>query len=157
MRFSPRVHEYLIIRVWAHDDGRLAMAEIWRRVGRDAEKIGLAMPGYHSVRAIVRAERERRAARREALIIALEETVQWAPDGFRILDHLAAATRLHRPGLLLPIHAFTGPTRSSFGAPRAPVRAFRTCATALVLNQHKPRAFARRARASSGRQWGSAR
>jgi hypothetical protein len=99
MRFSPRVHEFLVGRTWAHDDGRLAIAEIWRRVRRDAEHVGLFAPGYHTIRTIVRAERERRAAQREALVIAVEEAFRWAPDPLRILDHLAAAARLHRwPG-----------------------------------------------------------
>ena len=96
MKFSPRVHELLIARAWAHDDGRLAFAEISRRVRRDAERLGLFAPGYHTIRTIVRAERERRAAQREALLIAAEEALRWAPDLFRILDHLAAAGRLHR-------------------------------------------------------------
>jgi len=96
MRFSPRLHEYLLGRVWAHDDGRRSIAEIWRRVGRDAEPFGLAAPGYHTVRAAVRAERERRAAQREALLIALGEAMRWAPDGFKIVDHLAAAVMLRR-------------------------------------------------------------
>ena len=96
MRFSPRLHEFLLGRAWAHDDERLPMAEIWRRVRRDAEQLGLSAPGYHTIRTVVRAERERRAAQKEAFLIAAEEAFQWAPDLFRIIDHLAAAARLHR-------------------------------------------------------------
>jgi hypothetical protein len=96
MRFSPRLHEFLLRRAWAHDDEHLAMAEIWRRVRHDAEQLGLYAPGYHTIRTVVRAERERRAAQREALVIAVEEAFQWSPDLLRILDHLAAAARLHR-------------------------------------------------------------
>jgi hypothetical protein len=96
MTFSPRVHELLLARVWEHDDGRLTMAEIWRRLRRDAARLGLFCPGYHTIRTIVKAERERRAAQREALVIAVEEAFAWSPDVFRILDHLAAAARRHR-------------------------------------------------------------
>ena len=120
MRFSPRLHEFLLRRAWAHDDERLAMAEIWRRVRRDAEQLGLSAPGYHTIRTVVRAERERRAAQREALVIAAEEALQWAPDLLRILDHLAAATRLHRlswpPGSM----TFASPRPSPFGDGRPP-------------------------------------
>jgi hypothetical protein len=108
VRFSPRLHEYIVGRIGAHDDGRRAMAEIWRRAARDAEEVGLSAPGYHSVRAVVRAERERRAAQKEALLIALEESLRWAPDGLRIVDHLAAAVRLRRPGGLLSVEMRSG-------------------------------------------------
>src|SRR3954463_2309293 len=91
MRFSPRVHEFLLRRAWAHDDGRLAIAEIWRRVRRDAEELGLVTPGYHTIRRIVRVERARRAAQREALRPAAGEPFRGAPDPPRILDPLAAA------------------------------------------------------------------
>lgn len=96
MRFSPRVHPFLIEHIWALDDGHRTAAEIWRGVGREAERVGLAGPGYHSVRAVVRAERERRAARNEALLIALAEATSRVPDGLRVIDHLAAANRLRR-------------------------------------------------------------
>jgi len=96
MRFSPRLHPFLVEQIWALDDGRCTMAEIWRGVGREAAGVGLAGPGYHSVRAVVRAERERRAARNEALLIALEEATSRVPDGLRVIDHLAAASRLRR-------------------------------------------------------------
>jgi hypothetical protein len=120
MRFSPRVHSYILNRIWAHDDGRRAMAEIWRRVGRDAGEVGLAAPGYHSVRAVVRAERARRAAQREALLIALEETISWVPDGFRILDHLAAAARLRRSGSLRPAQVLQNRGLGEFGGREPP-------------------------------------
>ena len=96
MTFSPRVHEILVARVWEHDDGRLPMAEIWRRLRKDAVRFGLHCPGYHTIRAIVKLERERKAAQREALLIAVEEAFEWSPDVLRILDHLAAAARRHR-------------------------------------------------------------
>ena len=96
MHFSPRLHEFLLRRAWAHDDGCLSIAEIWRRVRRDAEELGLVTPGYHTIRRIVGVERERRAAQREALLTAVEEAFRWAPDPLRILDHLAAAARRQR-------------------------------------------------------------
>ena len=96
MRFSPRLHPFLIEHIWTLDDGRRTAAEIWRSVGREAERVGLAGPGYHSVRTVVRVERERRAARNEALLIALTEATSRVPDGLRVIDHLAAASKLRR-------------------------------------------------------------
>jgi hypothetical protein len=72
------------------------VAEIWRGVAREAEHVGLVSPGYHSVRSIVRAERERRAAQAEALIVAVSELPRYAPQGFRIVDALATAHALRR-------------------------------------------------------------
>ena len=120
MRFSPRVHELLRVSAWAHDDGRLPIAEIWRRVRRDAEQLGLSGPGYHSIRSIVRKERERRAAQREALVIATEEAFRWAPDPLRILDHLAAAARLHRLPRRLSPTTLTGLPDLPFAVARPP-------------------------------------
>jgi len=91
MQFSPHVHPVLVLELWRLDDGRVPIAELWRAVSRFAWKVGLSSPGYHTVRTVVRAERERRAAQREALLIALEESFQWMPSLFRITDHLAAA------------------------------------------------------------------
>jgi hypothetical protein len=96
MRFSPRLHPYLVEKVWQLDDGRASVAELWRAVGREAHEIGLPAPCYHSVRVVVRRERERRAAQKEAVRVALAETMRWAPDGLRVLDHLAAAYELRR-------------------------------------------------------------
>jgi len=120
MRFSPRVHEFLVVRAWAHDDGRIAMAEIWRRVRRDAEHIGLSTPGYHMIRTIVRTERERRAAQREALVIAAEEAFEWVPDPLWILDNLAAAARLHRWPRSLSSMTVAGLPRILFGDGKPP-------------------------------------
>jgi hypothetical protein len=96
MQFSPRLHPYLVEKVWQHDDGPVPVAEVWRAVGCGARGIGLPAPSYHTVWAVVRRERERRAAQTEAVRIALAETMRWAPDGLRILDHLAAAYELRR-------------------------------------------------------------
>jgi hypothetical protein len=90
------MHPFLIEHIWALDDGRRTAAEIWREVGQEAERVGLAGPGYHSVRTVMRAERERRAARNEALLIAVSEATSRVPDGLRVIDHLAAASSLRR-------------------------------------------------------------
>lgn len=96
MQFSARIHPFLVEQIWALDEGRRPIAEIWRDVCREAAAIGLVAPGYHSVRTVVRAERERRAAQREALVMALAEAARYTPDGLSVIDHVAAAHRLRR-------------------------------------------------------------
>ena len=96
MRFAPHLHPVLVQEIRRLDDGHVAIAELWRAVSRFAWKIRLTSPGYHAVRIVVRAERERRAAQREALLIALEESFQWMPSLFRITDHLAVAYHLRQ-------------------------------------------------------------
>ncbi len=96
MRFSPRLHSYLIECIWAFDDGHRPLAEIWRDVAREAGKVGLPGPGYHTVRRVAREERERRAARTEALLVAVSELPRYAPDPFRIMDGLTTAQLLRR-------------------------------------------------------------
>jgi len=96
VRFSPKFHPRLVRELWDLDDGHVPIAELWRAVTRVAWEFGLSSPGYHTVRTVVKAERRRRAAQREALLIALEEAFQWAPSVFRITDHLAAAFFLRR-------------------------------------------------------------
>lgn len=90
------MHPFILERIWAVDDGRRTVADIWRDVGREAASADLTRPSYHSVRTVVRAERERREARNEALLIALEEATSWVPDGLRVIDHVAAAAKLSR-------------------------------------------------------------
>src|SRR4051794_41412172 len=50
------------------DDGRLPYAEIARRIGREAERLGAARPSYQRVRQLVHASRERRARRRPEVV-----------------------------------------------------------------------------------------
>ncbi len=96
MQFSPRLHPFLIEQIWALDDGRQPIAEIWRGVSREARVVGLAAPGYHTVRTVVRAERLRREERNEVLLLALKEATRYTPDGLLVIDHVAAAHRRRR-------------------------------------------------------------
>ena len=96
MHFAPRVHEKLIEKAWAVDHGHESIAELWREVGREAERLQLPGPGYHAIRLVVRAERLRRETRAEAFSVVLDESTRQVPDVFRILDHVAAAGRLTR-------------------------------------------------------------
>jgi hypothetical protein len=100
MLFSPRLHGALIRTAWEVDDGRMPMAEVWRRVGRFADGAGLPRPSYESIRRLVRAERARRAEMREELLAAARGAFRRVPAGLRALDHLWTAALLTRPSRL---------------------------------------------------------
>jgi hypothetical protein len=91
MDFSPRLDRRLADAVCRADVERASVADVWRSVGETAGRLGLCRPGYHSVRRLVLEERERRAARREAIADAVGEL--WSYTG---TDYEALATRLAR-------------------------------------------------------------
>ena len=64
---APRYADALVEAIHRLDDGRLPLAELARRVGREAEALGLVRPSYVHVRRLAQAERERRRAQRELL------------------------------------------------------------------------------------------
>jgi hypothetical protein len=73
MRFSvqredPRLHALVV----AFDRDDVPVAETWRSVGETAVELGLLRPSYHTVRELVRVERQRRHARTAARRAALD-------------------------------------------------------------------------------------
>ena len=58
---APRLDARLIAAVRRLDDGAQPIAEIHRRLGAVAEKLGLAQPSYQRVRLLVRELRSARA------------------------------------------------------------------------------------------------
>jgi predicted nucleic acid-binding protein len=66
-RNDPRLHALV---VGFYRDGAPAAAT-WRQVGDAAQELGLPRPSYHTIRELVRAERDRRRARTAARRAAL--------------------------------------------------------------------------------------
>ena len=62
---APRYDLRLIRAIRRLDDESLPIAEVWRRVGATAARIGVPRPSYVHVRRIVVSERERAAEQRE--------------------------------------------------------------------------------------------
>lgn len=62
---APRYDVRIVELVCALDDPALPIAELCRRVGTAAERIGLTRPSYSHVRRLALAERERLEAERE--------------------------------------------------------------------------------------------
>lgn len=101
MRFAVSRHRQVLQDlVVALDEDAVSMAETWRAVGEAAWKLGLRRPGYHAVRAVVRAERARREARkatREAAIgLFASLPSQLVLDQRRAIERLAEARRQER-------------------------------------------------------------
>ena len=101
MRFAISRHRQLLHDlVVALDEDGVSMAATWRAVGDAAPKLGLRRPGYHVVRELVRAERERRAARRATreaavgLFASLPSPL--VLDQRRAIERLAEARRQER-------------------------------------------------------------
>jgi hypothetical protein len=51
--FAPRIHPRLLAAIVKLDDRRVPIAEVNRRVGRQAWKLGLPKPSYQRVRELV--------------------------------------------------------------------------------------------------------
>ena len=69
---APRYADPLVLAIYRLDDGKMSFAELGRRVGREAETLGLRRPSYVHVRRLAHAERERLAERRRLLTRAAE-------------------------------------------------------------------------------------
>ncbi len=68
----------------------MSIADTWRLAGTEAERLGLCRPGYHSILGLVLDERERRIARREAIVDAVDELWSYTgPDISGLIDQLS--------------------------------------------------------------------
>jgi hypothetical protein len=90
--FSPRIDRRLVEVACRSDVDRLTIAAVWRSVGCAADQLELCRPGYHSVRTLVLDERERRAARREAIAEALAELWSYTGTDYETLVRRLART-----------------------------------------------------------------
>ena len=98
---APRYHPQLIRAIRRLDDESLPIAEVWRRGGARADRLGVPRPGYDHVRRIILAERARKAELREIRneVVGTLATGR-VPDPVEALDRLSGVqgrARL-RPG-----------------------------------------------------------
>ena len=56
---APRIPPRLLDAVAAHDDGSRPIAEIIRRVGDEADRLGITRPSYERIRQLVHENRAR--------------------------------------------------------------------------------------------------
>ena len=60
LSFAPRLSPKLLEAIVRYDDRKVPIAETYRRVGREAERLGLPRPSYQRVRVLVHAARRAR-------------------------------------------------------------------------------------------------
>lgn len=58
--FAPRISSRLLVEIERSDDPSVPIAEVCRRVGATAERLGLPRPSYERVRVLVHEGRRRR-------------------------------------------------------------------------------------------------
>ncbi len=58
---APRLSPRLLAALERFDDGKMAIAELRRRVGAEAQRLGLSRPSYERVRVLAHELRARRA------------------------------------------------------------------------------------------------
>jgi hypothetical protein len=82
-RFSPR----LLAELGRIDDGRLPVAEVNRRLGAAADRLGVRRPSYERVRILVRERHSLRAQPTTLDVILDISTRARPPEAF--LDHIS--------------------------------------------------------------------
>jgi hypothetical protein len=120
VRFAiPPNDPRIAVLVAAADVDEMPAAEVWRRVGRAAERVGIRRPSYGHVRRLVRIERRRRELEREGRAVIGRAAVTLAagrvPSAVLVLERLR---ELQRRGELVfqehkPFGATGGPARGA--------------------------------------------
>jgi hypothetical protein len=86
--FAPRISPRLVEAIVRLDDRRVPIAEVNRRVGEEAERIGLRRPSYQRVRELVHQSRRIRSRRPTTGSVLVDVAFRVRPP-IAILDHLA--------------------------------------------------------------------
>jgi hypothetical protein len=87
LAFAPRFSPRLIDAIVRLDDRRIPIAEVNRRVGQEAERLGLRRPSYQRVRVLVHQLRRVRKQPTTAAVL-LEVAVRARPPE-AVLDHVS--------------------------------------------------------------------
>jgi hypothetical protein len=88
VRLAPRISPRLLEAVVRLDDERLPIAEVYRRVGSEADRLGLTRPSYQRVRELVRASRRlrRRTTTRTSVLLDVAMRTRPAYDLADLVD-----------------------------------------------------------------------
>jgi hypothetical protein len=100
LRFAPRYEARILDLLGALDDRTVPVAEVNRRVGDAAERLGLTRPSYVHLRRLLLVERDRQdaeRARRAEVRKILAETGTRFLVGLRV-DAYEVADRIERAG-----------------------------------------------------------
>jgi hypothetical protein len=94
LSFAPRISPRLLESIVSLDDRRVPIAEVNRRVGAMAERLGLPRPSYQRVRELVHASRRLRRYQLSTLSVVVDVAMRGRPPQ-ALSEHLA--------GIPLPI------------------------------------------------------
>jgi len=86
--FAPRIPALLIEAIVRLDDKRVPIAEVNRRVGEEAERLGLRRPSYQRVRELIHQSRSLRRGRPTTAEVLVDVAFRVRPPT-AIADHLA--------------------------------------------------------------------
>jgi hypothetical protein len=87
-RFAPRLSPRIVEAVVRLDDRRVPIAEVNRRVGLEAERLGLPRPSYQRVRELVHQSRRLQRVRPTTASVLIDvATRARPPEAF--LDHVS--------------------------------------------------------------------
>jgi hypothetical protein len=89
--FAPRLSPRLLEAIARLDDRALPIAEVCRRVGAEAERMGLPRPSYQRVRVLVHASR--RVPRRPTTAYVAAEIAFRARPPEDLVEHLAGVAK----------------------------------------------------------------
>jgi hypothetical protein len=95
---SPRISPRLIAQLERLDDERVPVAEVYRRVGEAADRLGLTRPSYERVRELVRDARRRRRFAAPSTADVLADVVLRVRPPDALADHLAGIELPPRSG-----------------------------------------------------------
>jgi hypothetical protein len=85
VRLAPRISRHVLARIVAHDDALHPIAETYRRVAADAERLGYTRPSYERIRMLVHEARRARLGPSTADVLIDIVMAQRPPDA--IIDH----------------------------------------------------------------------
>src|SRR5947208_11675101 len=89
LRFAPRIPQRLLSALARLDDVRLPIAEVNRRLGAEAERLGLPRPSYQRIRVLVHDLRRVRRRGQPSTASVLWEIAMRARPPEALLDHLS--------------------------------------------------------------------
>jgi hypothetical protein len=86
--FAPRISPQLLEALVRLDDRSVPIAEVNRRLGREAESLGLMRPSYQRIRVLLHASRRFRRNSPSTASVLFEIAVRARPPT-ALLDHLS--------------------------------------------------------------------
>jgi hypothetical protein len=92
---APRLSQQLLDAIVRVDDGKLPIAEVRRRIGAEADRLGLARPSYQRVRELVHESRRLRARVRTSDVL-LDVAFRVRPVD-AVLEHLSSPNDTNLP------------------------------------------------------------